>query len=662
MPDPSYLPDFALVVIAAWLGATILARSARRASSVTFAVFSLTVAAWASAWIVQRLSVSEGARVAAGSITAITGALLPALLAHLVLLLAEIRPWSAVQRLVVGLAYSVAIVFGSASALAEGNRAFGPEVQVLGIPGPVLDWSWVAFRIAVLALAAWWIWAAQAGRGHGRDQPRPQLLAMFGAVLFGAMGGGVAIVMDDIGGPTWPGTTLIVLAFVFAAYATFRSDLFFAPDTARRILWYSLGGAVIIAAVALAMTAIDSTMSRLLGLDSPLPTAVVLVVILGFFDPVRTALGTLLGALPADSARRRLMVAIGSDVLDAGPQDRVRTVIDELGRAIGGASMRLLDADGAPRAGSADLSVESARLVVPMATGGQLLVGPKPSGLPYTPSEVALLQESASYITTSLALDHVTTEQAEALTGLRARQRDLRLREASLTDSLTRAATRDHRLDVYALGPLHVQRAGVRVQQWGGPKAGTRQAEGVFAFLFDRGERGVLKDEITELVWPDVELERADPAFHRTLGGLRRQLSEGLRIPVADIIVFHNDRYRLNPDVIRWSDVDEFADLLATARAATDAAERQRHLEAAYRLYRGDFLDDCPFYGDSAEVEERRQFLRGRCTDVLLALGEIQEQRGDRTAAAGFFREALSVNGQLCPPAAEGLRRLGVTA
>ena len=659
VPDLSYVPDFVLVVIAAWLGATILARPSRNASSVTFAVLSLTVAVWASSWIVHRLSESETARIAAGSVTAVAGALLPALLAHLVLLLAGIQPWSRLQRAVVALAYGVAIVFGGASALAEENRAFGPDVDLLGIPGPVLDWSWVGFRIGVLALAAWWIWAAQTGRG--RDQARPQLLAMFGAVLFGALGGGVAIVLDDLGGPAWPGTTLIAAAFVFAAYATFRSDLFFAPETARRILWYSLGGALIIAAVALAMTTVNDVASHWLGIDNPLPTAVVLVVVLGFFDPVRSALGTLLGGRPSDGAQGRLMLAIGSHVLDVGADDRVRTVMDELSRAIGSASMRLLNADGTPRAGSQELSAESAQLVVPLEPGGQLLVGPKVSGLPYTPADRALLEESASYITTSLTFDHISAEQAQALTGLKDRQRALRAREASLTASLTRTASGDHRLDVFALGPLQVQRAGVAVQRWGGPKAGTRQAEGIFAFLFDRGERGVIKDDFTELVWPDVELDRADLAFHRTLGGLRRELSSTTRIPLAEVITFRNDRYRLNPDIVRWSDLGEFEDRLTTAGLVTDPDEKRRHLEAALRLYRGDYLDDCPFYGDSSEVEDRRQLLRGRCTDVLLSLAEFHEGRGDRAASAGFFRQALSVNDQHCPPAEEGLQRLGVT-
>ena len=59
-------------------------------------------------------------------------------------------------------------------------------------------------------------------------------------------------------------------------------------------------------------------------------------------------------------------------------------------------------------------------------------------------------------------------------------------------------------------------------------KAGNRQAQALFAFLFDRGPRGVLKDEVIEVLWPEVSLTQADLAFHRTLGGLRRVLEPDL--------------------------------------------------------------------------------------------------------------------------------------
>jgi two-component SAPR family response regulator len=213
---------------------------------------------------------------------------------------------------------------------------------------------------------------------------------------------------------------------------------------------------------------------------------------------------------------------------------------------------------------------------------------------------------------------------------------------------------------VFALGPLRAERGGELVRQWGGAKAGTRQAEALFAFLFDRGERGVAKDEILELVWPDVDLERADLAFHRTLGGLRTTLEPGR--PGGDrgtAVTFHNDRYRLDPALVAWSDVAAFDEAMAAASAAGDPDELLGHLERSRSLYRGDYLDDCPFYGDSVHVEERRELLRGRYVDLLMALGERYEARGDRPAAADCFRQARMVNGDELPTADEALGRLG---
>ena len=82
-------------------------------------------------------------------------------------------------------------------------------------------------------------------------------------------------------------------------------------------------------------------------------------------------------------------------------------------------------------------------------------------------------------------------------------------------------------------------------------------------------------------------------------------------------------------------------------------------LEQARALYRGDFLDDCPFYGDSAQVEDRRTDVRRRYVDVLIELGERYAQRGDRTAASNSYRQAQAVADDELPQIAEALGRLG---
>ena len=82
----------------------------------------------------------------------------------------------------------------------------------------------------------------------------------------------------------------------------------------------------------------------------------------------------------------------------------------------------------------------------------------------------------------------------------------------------------DRTLRVTALGPFTVERSGKRVKSWGGPKAGSRQALALFAFLLDRGQRGVAKDEFIDVIWPDADVAQGDLNFHRTLGGLRATL------------------------------------------------------------------------------------------------------------------------------------------
>jgi hypothetical protein len=142
------------------------------------------------------------------------------------------------------------------------------------------------------------------------------------------------------------------------------------------------------------------------------------------------------------------------------------------------------------------------------------------------------------------------------------------------------------------------------------------------------------------------------------MAGLRATLDPDRRRGGGAAIRFANDRYRLDGSVIAWSDVDAFLATLETA--AADGSARTRLLEEARRLFRGEYLDDCPYYGDSVHVEERRVLLRSRFIDLMIALGEAYESDGDRMSAAAAFREALMRAPDGCPPAAAGLARLGL--
>ena len=291
---------------------------------------------------------------------------------------------------------------------------------------------------------------------------------------------------------------------------------------------------------------------------------------------------------------------------------------------------------------------------------GELRVGDTLSGSPLGARDRELLRLSAEYVAAALRTGRREDEQAAALSGLSQDRANVESSATMLHEALVRRSSGRPGLSVFALGPLRVEREAEPIERWGGEKAGARQALGLFAFLFDRGERGVAKDEALELIWPDTDVERADLAFHRTLGALRHTLDpDGQGGKRA--IRFHNDRYRLDPTLVDWSDVAEFLSQLDQARAAPERAENLRFLEAARALYRGEYLDDCPFYGDSALVEERRASLRGRAIDLLIGLGEGYEAQGDRASAAAAYREAVASAVDGCPPAVAGLTRLAAT-
>lgn len=283
------------------------------------------------------------------------------------------------------------------------------------------------------------------------------------------------------------------------------------------------------------------------------------------------------------------------------------------------------------------------------------------------PLEAAYASHQAARM---LMLDRVRRSEGQELLE-DVRQRADQLGAACLTERLAPvsvavsepivpvAATTDiGRITVHALGRLRIERDGEQLRNLGGPKAGRRQAEALFAFLLDRGARGVSKDEVVEMIWEEMDIEAADLAFHRTLGGLRRTLQPGLTALSESVISFDHDRYTLEAGVVSWTDYDAFEAAVQEAYGGGDRFVKAMALEEARRLYRGEYFDDCPFFGDAAEVEPTRDRLRQRYVNVLIMLGELAEERGDRHGADALYRQAMDATGGESADAAAGLSRL----
>jgi DNA-binding SARP family transcriptional activator len=655
-------------ILATWLGLIVLTRSRGQAGARPFVFLTALLTAWSVAIIIERLTQDRGVAASLNGVEDVAAFLLPAATLQVALTLTVEGRRSTAQQAALLLSYLLcgAVAAGAVFFPQQQLAVSPPHFELPGISGEVFGWAWIAARIAIFAAALFWILMAL--RAAGEDVARRrQLYATLATVFVGALGGVLRILPGIADSDPWIGVSLVTVATVLAAYAVFAQGLFMPADVAGRAFRYTMTVGLAVTVFVGLLVGVERLTQDVLRVELPIVTGLAMVVTIALLGPITDRLRTFLrGRSARDRAYDRLLRALGDELLTARrPESAVEPALARLMRIFGISGASVIAPDGALLAERGSLAPDDPMaLRLPLRHRdralGTVVFGGKRSGLPFTAGDAELLLQAAGYLAGSLQLAEQHDEQAAALEQLSAERREVETRGSHLSQALDDASASEPGLHVFALGPLRVERDAQPVHRWGGAKAGTRQAEAVFAFLFDRGERGAAKDEVVELIWPDVDLERGDLAFHRTLGGLRTTLEPGRRGgDRGAAITFHNDRYRLDPSLVAWSDVAAFEQAMADASAATDAETSLQHLERARSLYRGDYLDDCPFYGDSAQVDERRELLRGRFVDLLLALGDRYESRGDRPAAAASFRHARLVAGDELPPADEALSRLG---
>ncbi len=659
-------------VLGLWLGLTVLTRSAGSPSNRVFAL----LAAWSTSIIVQRLPTVDEARRVANAVEELMAALAISGTAHFSLSIAAQGLPTRRQQLVIGGVYLANVAFALPGIVDPGAPVglAPPHFEVGPIPGLAFGLAWVVVRFVSLLVGAGWLIGASRREETGSLRRR-QLRVTLVTIVAGGLGASLRFLPGIGEADAWIGVSLVTLAIVLATYAVFSAGIFFGPAVAGHAFATSIfGGLVLFAAVA-GLLALETVSRAAIGLDLPLFTALALVIAAAIFEPVAAGIRQRLPRQGATSAARdRLLRALGAPGQIVRPAEAgVGPALARLAAAIEVDGLAVVRPDGSVvashGAGATRTSMIPIALIVDGEVLGELRVGQPMGGSSLRARDEELVRLSAAYVAAALRTGRAEAEQADSLAELAQERAAVDQQATELHAALVAHDDAPQGLFVYALGPMRVERDGQSITRWGGDKAGSRQAQALFAFLFDRGERGIAKDEVLELIWPDTDLERADLAFHRTMVGLRRTVDPRGGGRTSNAIRFGNDRYRLNPSVVAWSDVGTFEARLDALRAVgsggsegSETATRLRLLEEARTLVRGEFLDDCPFYGDSAEVEERRGHLRRRHADVLVALGEAYEAAGDRMAAAEAFRDALRAAVDGCVPAESGLARLGSSA
>jgi DNA-binding SARP family transcriptional activator len=150
----------------------------------------------------------------------------------------------------------------------------------------------------------------------------------------------------------------------------------------------------------------------------------------------------------------------------------------------------------------------------------------------------------------------------------------------------------------------------------------------VLAVLAAAGNRGVSRERVAALFWPDSDEEHARHSVRQTLYGLRNDLGR-------EVVSSTGSQLSLDSGVIT-SDVSEF-------HAALAAGDRER----AVALARGPFLDAFYLPGAAAFerwMEDERLRLAAATTSALLSLAVDATRTNDREAAVNWWRKLTTID------------------
>ncbi|HUF36913.1 MAG TPA: bacterial transcriptional activator domain-containing protein [Anaerolineales bacterium] len=171
------------------------------------------------------------------------------------------------------------------------------------------------------------------------------------------------------------------------------------------------------------------------------------------------------------------------------------------------------------------------------------------------------------------------------------------------------------------------------------PTAWTREkALHLFQLLVTLRRTRPHKEQIIDLLWPDLDPETGDRDFRVALNAIQNAL-EPDRAPRApsSAIVRSELNYGLNPDVFRI-DADLFEDHLAAAHraAASGTGDGAAHYQAALALYHGDYLPERRYDDWTASERERLHTLAlgalTRLAEILLPSDPLETIRLTRRA------------------------------
>jgi LuxR family maltose regulon positive regulatory protein len=179
-------------------------------------------------------------------------------------------------------------------------------------------------------------------------------------------------------------------------------------------------------------------------------------------------------------------------------------------------------------------------------------------------------------------------------------------------------------LEIYALGSSRVIQNGSAVA-WR-----TNQAKELFFYLLTH-PNGQTKQQIGASLWPDHSQAKLFSIFRSTLFRLRKALC-------ADVILYQDDQYSLNPAVSYTYDVQAFENEMSKGERSDNPVQKAYHYRQAVNLYQGNFLLD--LYSDWIMLF--REALQARYLKALMFLAQFHLERKRYPQAIEFARHIVT--------------------
>ena len=184
-------------------------------------------------------------------------------------------------------------------------------------------------------------------------------------------------------------------------------------------------------------------------------------------------------------------------------------------------------------------------------------------------------------------------------------------------------------LRVYLLGQFRVERK-VK-QEWKLVDSRTwqrRRARALLGCLLSSPNRRLGREQVMELLWPDLDIDVASNRLNGAVHELRQILEPDLARPAnSRMLRLERDILELADNTKIWGDVEEFENLLKEVEAIdknTEADRAERILEEADALYNGGYLLE-ELYSEWAA--RRRDALQRRWVGLLLEIVDLRVKR-----------------------------------